>query len=135
MRILHIVSGKLYGGVETMLAALARFRCSCPEMEPEFALCFAGRISDELCATGVPVHQLGAVRIRFPLSVARARRKLRELLDTRQIDVVVTHLPWAQVVFGPAAIRAQVPLVLWLHDAPDGQHLLDRFAARIQPRM
>src|ERR1019366_4304553 len=135
LRVLHIVSGKLYGGVETMLVALARYRCSCPEMKPEFALCFDGRINDELCAAGVPVHQLGEVRIRYPLSVARARRKLRELLATRQIDVVVTHLPWAHVVFGPAAIRAQVPLVLWLHDAPSRGHLLDRLAARVQPRM
>ncbi|MBV9770678.1 MAG: hypothetical protein JOZ32_13975, partial [Bryobacterales bacterium] len=48
MRVLHISSGNLYGGVETALVALARFRHYSPAMEPEFALSFEGRLSGEL---------------------------------------------------------------------------------------
>ena len=48
MRVLHVSSGNLYGGVETALVALARFRNLCPAMQPEFALCFEGRLSKEL---------------------------------------------------------------------------------------
>src|SRR5271163_4247051 len=69
MRVMHIVSGRLYGGVETLLATLARCRQLSAAMEPEFALCFDGRLREELAATGVPVHLLGEVRARHPLSV------------------------------------------------------------------
>ena len=80
MRVLHIAPGNLYGGVETLLVTLARFKDLCTSMEPEFAVCFEGRLSSELELTGVPVHHLGAVRTRQPLSVWRGRRHLSELL-------------------------------------------------------
>ncbi len=38
MRVLHVYSGNLYGGVETLLVTLARHRDLCPEMEPHFAI-------------------------------------------------------------------------------------------------
>ena len=76
MRVLHIVSGRLYGGVETALVTMARYRLLCPEVEPEFAVCFDGRLRDELTAAGAPVHMLGEVRVRHPLSIFRARRRL-----------------------------------------------------------
>ena len=59
MRVLHIVSGRLYGGVETALVTMARCRDLCPEIEPEFALCFDGRLRDELTGGGTPVHIAG----------------------------------------------------------------------------
>src|SRR5579863_1214479 len=55
MRVMHIVSGRLFGGVETLLVTLARSRDLCPAMDPEFALCFDGRLSEELGASGVAV--------------------------------------------------------------------------------
>ena len=63
MKVLHLTSGNLYGGIETYLLTLARFRHLCPTMEPHFGLCFPGRIRDELTATGVGVHDLGPVRV------------------------------------------------------------------------
>ncbi len=102
MRVLHVVSGKLYGGVETMLVTLARRSDLCPQMEPEFALCFEGRLRAELEAARAPVHSLGEVRIRYPLSVMRARKRLQDVIAQRRIDVVVCHLSWAQAIFGPA---------------------------------
>ena len=89
MRVLHISGGNLYGGVETVLVTLARYHQVLPALEQEFAICFEARLSTELAATGVPVHLLGEVRTRRPLTVWRARRKLRGLLRERQIDVIV----------------------------------------------
>ena len=133
MRVMHIVSGRLYGGVETLLVTLARCRALSTAMEPEFALCFDGRLREELAETGAPVHLLGEVRARHPVSVMRARRQLRELLNTRSIDVVVCHLPWAEAVFGTVARRAGVPLVFWMHGPANGRGWLDRWAALTPP--
>ena len=132
MRVLHISGGNLYGGVETMLVTLARYRQVLPALEQEFALCFEARLSTELGATGVPVHVLGEVRTRRPFTVWRARRKLRELLRARQIDVAVCHLPWSQAIFGPAARHAGIPLVFWMHGTARGWHWLELWA-RLKP--
>lgn len=72
MRVLHINAGNMFGGVETLLTTLARSRALTPDVESEFALCFTGRLSSELAAAGVPVHMLGEVRVRYPLTLMRA---------------------------------------------------------------
>src|SRR6266704_2330635 len=106
MRVLHICSGNLFGGVETFLVTLARLRHLCPAMEPEFALCFAGRLSQELQAHNVAVQMLGEVRVRYPWTVARARRALKNLMRHKSYDVVVCHSAWLQAIFGPV-VRAR----------------------------
>ena len=133
MRVMHIVSGRLYGGVETLLATLARSRGLCPGMEPEFALCADGRLRDELARTGVTVHLLGEVRARHPLSVVRARQRLREVLNTRRVAVVMCHLAWAQAIFGSIARKAGIPLIFWMHDPASGRGWLERWAAMTPP--
>ena len=133
MRVMHIVSGRLYGGVETLLVTLARCRELCAGMTQEFALCFDGRLREELTAAGVAVHQLGEVRARNPLSVLGARRRLREALNTRSVDVVVCHLPWTQAIFGSVARSAGVPLVFWMHGAANGRGWLERWASLSPP--
>ena len=130
---MHIISGRLYGGVETLLVTLARCRELCAGMEPEFALCFDGRLGEELAKTGVAVHSLGEVRARYPLSVLRARRRLREVLDTGSFDVVVCHLAWTQAIFGTVARKAGVPLAFWMHDPASGRGWLERWAALTPP--
>jgi glycosyltransferase involved in cell wall biosynthesis len=132
MRVLHIDAGKLYGGVETLLVTLARYRHLCPETEPEFAVCFDGRLSEELAANGVPVHMLGEVRIRRPISMWRARQRLSKLLSERGFDAVVCHMAWPQAIFGPVARSAGVPEVFWMHDAAR-RHWLERWAGRVRP--
>jgi glycosyltransferase involved in cell wall biosynthesis len=133
MRVMHIVSGRLYGGVETLLVTLARCRNLSTSMEPEFALCFEGRLREELAESGAVVHQLGEVRARHPVSVMRARWRLRELLNTRSIDVVVCHLPWTEAVFGTVARRAGISLVFWMHGPANGRGWLERWAALTPP--
>jgi glycosyltransferase involved in cell wall biosynthesis len=103
----------MYGGVETLLTTLARQRHLAPEMEPEFGLCFRGRLWDELTAVGVPVHDLGPVRLSRPWTVWRARRRLGRLLGERKIDVAVGHCCWPVAVFGRTGTR----LAYWAHDA------------------
>jgi glycosyltransferase involved in cell wall biosynthesis len=133
MRVLHVSSGNLYGGVETALVALARFRHLCPEMEPEFALSFEGRLSQELLETGVRVHQLGEVRTRKPWTIWSARANLRTLLAERPFDVVMCHMAWPMAMFGAAARSMGKPLGFWAHDAANGKHWLERWASRVAP--
>src|SRR2546428_9494478 len=99
MRVLHICSGNLYGGVETIQVTLARHRGLCPEMEPEYAVCFDGRLSGELESCGVRVHRLGEVRVRNPISMWRARTNLRALLAASRFDVAICHSAWTQAIF------------------------------------
>jgi glycosyltransferase involved in cell wall biosynthesis len=133
MRVLHVGAGNLYGGVETLLITLARYRHLCPDMIPEFALCFDGRLERELISQGVPFHDLGEVRIRYPVSVWRARRRLRQILAARRLDAAVCHGIWPQAIFGPTVRRARTPLVFWAHNTVDGRHWLERWARRIEP--
>ena len=133
MRVLHVHSGNLWGGIESFLVTLARTHSASRELTSEFALCFGGRLRDELGAANVPVHDLGAARTRWPWSVFRSRRRLRLLLGRETFDAVVTHSPWDHALFGGVAQRSSASPVLWLHDAVTGRHWLERWAARHRP--
>lgn len=133
MRVLHIYSGNLYGGVETLLVTLARHRDLCPSIESHFALCAHGRLSEELTALGACVHRLGGVRVRSPLSVWRSRRILSDILRQCQIDIAICHSAWPQAIFGPVIRRTKLPLVFWLHNAVNGHHWLQLWAQMTPP--
>jgi glycosyltransferase involved in cell wall biosynthesis len=132
MRVLHVTSGNMYGGVETFLATLARESATVPEMETEFGVCFEGRCSQELASLGHVPHVLGRVRLSRPDTLLRARRALTALLRRSVFDVVVCHQPWTYIVFGGVARRARRPAVLWVHMAGDGQHWLERLTRMVQ---
>lgn len=133
IRVLHVHSGNMYGGIEAMMLTQVRQRELCPAMESYFALCFAGRLSEELISAGATVHWMGEARIRQPLSMRRARRRLGELLRREAFDVVVTHSSWSQAIFGTVARRANLPLVFYLHGTTNGRHWLERWASRTPP--
>lgn len=133
MRILHVHSGNLFGGVETMMLAMVRHRHLCPELESSFALCFKNRLAGELLILGAPIHDLGEVRIRRVDSVWRARKQLAALLAVERFDVVMTHSAWSQTVFAPVVRQTGLPLVNYLHGAATGQHWLERLARRTPP--
>jgi glycosyltransferase involved in cell wall biosynthesis len=135
MRVLHIDPGNLYGGVQTLLFTLARYRHLCPDMSPEFALCFGGRLKTELIGEGVAFHDLGQVRIRYPVSVWRARRRLQEILSSCRFDAVVCHNNWPLAIFGPTVRRSGTPLILWAHGIVDGRDWLGRLARRTKPQL
>ena len=132
MRVLHVTSGNMYGGVETFLATLARESATVPEMESEFGVCFEGRCSQELASLGFVPHVLGRVRLSRPDTVLRARRALAAVLRRSAFDVVVCHQPWTYVVFGGVARRAGCPTVLWVHMAGEGHHWLERLTRLVQ---
>ena len=133
MRVLHIHSGNLYGGVETFLVTLARESHLVSQMTSAFALCFEGQLRRELLSQHADVYELGAVRLRRPDSLLRARRKLAILLQQESFDVVVCHQPWVSVLFGETTRSAGFPLILWVHMASDGRHWLEKLARLTPP--
>jgi glycosyltransferase involved in cell wall biosynthesis len=133
MKVLHIYSGNLFGGVESLLTTLAQARQLCSQMQPQFALCFEGRLLDNLRSQGVPVHLLGQVRTSRPWTVWRARQQLRQLLQAESFDVAICHACWSQAIFGPVVKRVGRPLVFFCHDVQQGQHWLERWAKLTPP--
>jgi glycosyltransferase involved in cell wall biosynthesis len=123
MRVLHVYSGNLYGGIETLLATLAR------RTDHSFALCFEGRLSRELPSW----HALGEVRCSRPLTVRRARRNLKQLLARECFDAMVCHASWSQALFAPVARKMGLAQIFWLHDAIHQRTWLDVWAARHRP--
>ncbi len=77
LRVLHVHSGNLYGGVETFLTTLARDAAVVPDMQSSFAMCFSGQLRADLTANAHPPFMLGEVRLSRPWTVWRARRALR----------------------------------------------------------
>jgi glycosyltransferase involved in cell wall biosynthesis len=130
LRVLHVYSGNLYGGIESIIAAIARRGGA---NEHEFALCFEGRLAAELAAAGATVHLLGAVSMRKPYSAAAARRVLASVVRGQTFDRVICHAPWTQGLFGGVIRRAGRPLVFWAHDVMTGRHWTERLARRVTP--
>ncbi len=133
MRVLHLAAGNLYGGVETILVSLARYRDLCPDMESCFGVCYEGRLADELRRAGCPVVALGRARLSRPWTVLAARRRLRDLLADGPWDAVVCHMVWPLIVFGPAVRRADKRLAFWLHNPTNGSHWTEKWAKLTPP--
>jgi glycosyltransferase involved in cell wall biosynthesis len=134
MRVLHVYSGNLFGGIEAMLLAMARQPAAAAAgLESEFALCFDARLSAELEAAGARVHRLGEVRVSRPATVHRARRALKALIASKPFDRVICHASWSHAIFGGPIRRTGVPLVVWAHDVLDGTHWTERWARRTPP--
>lgn len=131
---LHLYAGNLFGGIETLLISLAKEDVFSSLMIGHFALCFEGRLANELRAIDASkVCMLGEVKMSRPWTVIRARQKLKELLEREKFDVVICHSFWPQVVFGPVIKANHLPLIFWCHDIPNGQHWLERLAKRVSP--
>jgi glycosyltransferase involved in cell wall biosynthesis len=133
--VLHVHSGNLYGGVERILETLAAYTPPEAPMTSAFALCFSGRLADELGAAGAVVHLLGEVQIRRPDQVWRSRRALRAVLSRQSYDVAVVHSSWSQAIFGPTVKTAGTPLVRWFHAPDPGPAWLERWAERARPAL
>jgi hypothetical protein len=129
MRVLHLCAGNLYGGVETFLLTLARS----PTTHLTFALCFPGRLREELVALQQEVVDLPSPRVRKPWSVWAARRALRAHLVKNPPDIVVSHSSWQHALFAPVARQAGIPLVFWAHDAMMRPTWLDTWASWTPP--
>lgn len=133
MNVLHAYSGNMFGGVETMLVALARQQRASLATGHEFALCHQGRLADDLRAEAAPVLDLYPARFSRPWTAWTARRRFGKLLADRRPDVVVCHGCWSHALFAPVARAKGLPLVFWAHDTPEGTHWLERLAMRTPP--
>jgi glycosyltransferase involved in cell wall biosynthesis len=130
MRVLHVYSGNLYGGIESILVAIARDRS---DLQSEIAVCFDGRLIAELTRTGVRTHQLPPARASRPLTVRRSRQALLALLRAEHFDRVICHAAWAHAMFGAPVRRAGIPLVFWAHDLMTGRPWTERWARLTPP--
>jgi glycosyltransferase involved in cell wall biosynthesis len=133
LRVLHIGSGNLFGGIEVFHRSLALHRDAAPNMVQEFAYCFTGKAADEVAKTGAPVHILGAVRYSRPWTILAARRALRRLLRGRHYDIVLCQELWVYGVFAPTIRKSGPHPVLFVHDQHTGRDFLERLARRTPP--
>lgn len=131
-RVLHVYSGNLYGGIETFLRTLAR-HAGAASAATDFALCFEGRLADELRAERANLHVLGAVRARSPRTIVAARGVLARTLRTEVYDVVVCHSAWPYALFAPVVREHGALLVFHMHDAPNARGWPDQWANRTAP--
>lgn len=134
--ILHVYAGNLYGGIETHLKTLAENehapgrKRSCRH---QVALCFEGRLANELRKLQKPPWILGEVRFRYPWTVARARRELSDYLNQNPVRHIVAHAAWSYKLAWPVANDKKIPISFWNHDLLSGQTRLEKFAARNTP--
>jgi glycosyltransferase involved in cell wall biosynthesis len=128
VKILHIHSGNIFGGVERILIALASHKSVSKDFEHEFALCFQGRLATELTIAGARVYLLPSVRLGNPFEVLRTRRELQALFKRENFDLAIVHSAWSHIVFGPVVKAGEVPLIFWLHTRAAGDRLLERCA-------
>lgn len=130
MRVLHVAAGNLYGGVERILVEIA---AATGGTRHEYALSFEGRLGRELDAAGARRHALGEARFSRPLSMWRARRRLRAVTRASAFDAVVCHSPWAYALAAPAL--SPLTPALWAHDALQGRHWTERRVAKRPPHL
>lgn len=135
MKLLHVNSGNHFGGVESIFLTLARHASLSPGLQHEFALCFSGRLSRELDSLGFPVHLLGGVRTRNPVSIWKARGQFKRVLASGAFDAVVVHSSWAHAMFAPTVRQLKKVLFFWLHGHASCRHWTERWAQRTSPDM
>jgi glycosyltransferase involved in cell wall biosynthesis len=112
---------------------LARNRHQLPGIETEIALCYAGRLGEELEKVGCLAHQLPTPRASRPHTVLRARHALGAFLATRNFDCVICHSQWTQGIFGPTVRSAGLPLAMWVHGPLTGRHWSELWAGQTPP--
>jgi glycosyltransferase involved in cell wall biosynthesis len=132
VRVLHIYSGNLFGGIESILVSLARVGHTAG-VSHEFALCFDARLAQQLRDNDAVVHLLAPVRASRPQTIRRARRRVASVLDKQRADICILHAPWSQALFARVVRQRDVPLAFWAHDAWTGRHWTEVWARRTPP--
>lgn len=137
LRVLHVHSGRDYGGLERMLLCLGAERESAAGMEPIFALGYRHRLARELSAVGARVEVLGAFTRRQPWRGLQAVGRQWRLLGRERVDALVCHGSSALAVFGWLARVRGVPLVLWMHSDTKVRHknLIESAAGHARPAL
>jgi glycosyltransferase involved in cell wall biosynthesis len=131
--VLHLSAGNVYGGIERIVSECAISRALCPAMRPSFGVCFEGRLSEEIEASGARCAHLGAARVSRPHTVIRARAELKRVLAASKPDAVICHSSWMAGLAAPVARRAGIPVATWIHDRLSGRTWAERWAALTPP--
>jgi glycosyltransferase involved in cell wall biosynthesis len=122
MTVLHVANGRLFGGIERMLATFAERG----NAGFEFVVATDGRLLSELRDRDAHVHFFGDVRLSHPSSLLRARHQFRNLLRRRSYSAVICHAPWSHAIFAGVARSCGLPVILWQHDRASGTPLVER---------
>jgi glycosyltransferase involved in cell wall biosynthesis len=123
--VLHVFTGNRYGGIETMLATMARS----PLFHGQtYALVSRGRLFDELGAAKADVLEIGPFRARRPWQARAVRKRLSEILAARSIHTVVTHMSIPHALAAP--VVGSRALVYYAHEVHRGRHWSERWARR-----
>lgn len=145
IRVLHVYSGNMFGGVETALVSVAQSHGGAASHE--FCVFWDARLASDLRKVGGRVHVLSPVRWRKPWSVIDAQRRFARLLRREGFDVVVAHAGWSFGICAPVARWLGVPVVFFQHDVsarsrfdwllracvPDAVFVNSRFVAATAP--
>ena len=132
LRVLHLNSGNMMGGIESLLLTIARCHELTPDVQHEFALTFDAEFAQQLRGATAKVHLLPQARLRHLPSIWQTRKELRTLLRDGRFDVAVAHSVWVQLIFGDLTRELQIPLVFWMHGPFEG-HWLQRMASFQKP--
>lgn len=131
LRALHVHSGNMFGGVESIMTTLARRPL---DIEWHAALMYSGRLADELASAGIAVWRLPLARASRPWTVLASGRALRSLIATVRPDVAVVHSMWSLALLGRNLRATGIPLVLWAHGVVEGPQWQRWMARRTPPR-
>jgi glycosyltransferase involved in cell wall biosynthesis len=134
--ILHIYSGNLFGGIETHILGLieADIQRSNKDLNTHHvALCFEGRLSNDLKNIGRSPQMLGNARFRYPWTIWTARKRLETAILRLKVDCIVAHASWSFRIASPIARKLRIPIALWNHDIISGQNRLEKYASKFPP--
>jgi glycosyltransferase involved in cell wall biosynthesis len=131
--VLHLAPGNLFGGVERMLLAIAKFQGLFPTMIPSFGICFRGRLSEGLESFDKVPRILGSVSFKNPLSIYVARKRLFSFLLNNNFDHVICHGSWIHALFGKVVRKVGIPLVHMVHGIANSLSRYDRWSQAFPP--
>ena len=113
IKVLHLASGNLYGGIEKILTTFAKNQACSPDLLQDFGVCFHGRLRNELIEAGATVHDIGSFRFSRPWSLVPVREKLTKILNARGYDAVIFYGSWQYVALVETAKKANCRCVFW----------------------
>jgi len=87
----------------------------------------------ELSAAGVPLHDLGNVRVSRPWSMLRAGLRLGRLLRRHRFDCVVIHSAWSHAISPRESAGRVCRWSSGCTTGASGRHWTERWAARTPP--
>ena len=132
-RVLYVTPFADIGGAEAVLLNIVRNHDR-SRFEPVVSFLRNGQLVERVRQMGIDSLVISTGRMRDIGRTIQAVASLRELIRSREIDLVHSSMAWAHTFGGIAARLAGVPAVWYQHTIPSDQSLLDRLATRIPAR-